>query len=204
MGVFKNIRKMNRKQQTKIKKEQRFLPLMKFENSTMLLMEPGITTINCFSDGDNKIDYDTSLRMLKSRMKDICEANPWLVGRLVRNKQKHEGLLCCAYPQKISNDDIDAIFVTTNLDEMESLSSSVTPYPEITKAMKKSGAIVKSGYQLINKSDRVTKLTFLPIANGNEYALSFSVAHAIADGFTYYRIFSMLSNKSSIESLQEK
>lgn len=195
---------MNRKQQTKIKKEQSFLPLMKFESSTALLMEPGITTINFFSDGNNKIDYDTSLRMLKSRMKNICEANPWLVGRLVRNKQKHKGLLCCAYPRNISNDDIDAIFVTTNLDEMKSLSSSVTPYPEITKAMKKSGAIVKTGHQLINKSDRVTKLTFLPIANGNEYALSFSIAHAVADGFTYYRIFSMLSNKSAIESLQEK
>jgi len=200
---------MSRRQQSETEKEQMiFLPLMKFESSTAILMEPGITTINFFSASSdsegNNIHYDTSLQMLKSRMKIICEANPWLVGRLIKNKQKHDkGLLCCAFPKQISDQDIDSIFVTSSLDEMESLSSS-TPYADITKAMKKSGAITKTGHQLINKDDRVTKLAFLPIANGTEYALCFSVAHAIADGFTYHRILGMLSTKNTIESLREE
>jgi len=144
--------------------------------------------------------------MLKARMKRVCEANPWLVGRIVRDKKRHKGLLCCAFPKTVSDEDIDSIFCTSskmsNPHLLDSTIHSTTPYGEITKAMNKAGVIIKPGYKIVNKDDRVTKITFSPVANGKEYVLVFSLCHLVGDGFTYYKILSMLSDESKIESLQ--
>merc|ERR550537_1081412 len=112
-------------------------------------------------------------------MKLICEANPFLVGRIVKDRKKHNRLLC-AVPKEISEDDIDAIFSTNN-QGLERINSSV-PYSEISKIMNESGSIVKPEHRLVNKDDRMTKLTFVSINDGKEYALCFSLAHIVADG----------------------
>jgi len=181
----------------KIEKDRILIPLMKFETSPAIMLEIGVTTINFFDSQD--IDYNISLKNIKDRMKLICEANPFLVGRIVKDRKKHNRLLC-AVPKEISEDDIDAIFFTKN-QSLEKMSSSV-PYSDIGKIMDESGAIVKTGHKLVNKDDRMAKLTFVPVNDGKEYALCFSLAHVVADGFTYYKILSMLSPSVKIESLQ--
>lgn len=210
-------------------KEKVFVPLMPFENAYGLQFEPGITTINFF--GADDVDYDISVQQLKDRLKRIAQANPWLVGRIVRNNKKirkkmtttraskskskinikRRGLLL-SFPKIITDSDIDAIFVTSSTDQIleRSTISSSSAYEDVTNILKQSGAIVKTGAQLINQDDRVTKVTFVPVFNEQrnkglkvkEYSLVVSLGHLAGDGFTYYKLMGMICDESKIESLK--
>ncbi|KAL7511797.1 hypothetical protein ACHAXN_008739 [Cyclotella atomus] len=100
----------------------------------------------------------------------------------------------------VSDEDVDSIICSDD-NVISSLSkvSSKSKYDDLVKAILKSNAVVGPGYKLIGKRDcRVAKFTLVPVDNG-QVALIASITHAVADGYTYYKILSMLS--SEIEEL---
>jgi len=76
------------------------------------------------------------------------------------------------------------------------------PYEALWEAVNSSSGMVKSGVSLIDQSCAVTKLSLArdPHTRGM-FVMIFSMSRTIADGYTYYQIFNMLSAKSIIRSL---
>lgn len=171
-----------------------FEALLETESSVMyFLCEPGISTISFFKGAC----HEESLNKIRERIKLICQSNPWLTGRLVKNKKIHANVLL-AVPKVVSEDDINSILCSE--DSTLSSISSKMDYETTCKTLENSNALVKMGYSLIGKDSRVAKFTLVKGAN-NELALVFSLSHSVGDGFTYYSIFNMLTEGSEIKKL---
>jgi hypothetical protein len=159
------------------------------------LAEPAITTISFFKGADAK----SSSTWLKQRLTEICEANPWLTGRLVKNKKIHKNLLL-EIPTPVTEADVESIICNDEsvLSKLSHISSK-SKYEDVVGMILKSDAVVGPGYKLIGKKEcRVAKFTLVPVGD-DQVALIASITHAVSDGFTYYKILSMLS--SDIEEL---
>ena len=171
-----------------------FEPLLDTESSVMyFLCEPGITTISFFKGAC----HSESSKLLKERIKLVCQANPWLAARLVRNKKIHKNVLL-AVPNVITEEDVNDVYSCEDL-VLSKISSSMD-YETMSKSIEESNALVKMGYSLVGKDMRVAKFTLAKVSN-DEIALIFSLSHAVADGYTYYSILNMLSGGSEIKKL---
>mmetsp|Transcript_30234 Transcript_30234/g.34841 ORF Transcript_30234/g.34841 Transcript_30234/m.34841 type:complete len:430 (-) Transcript_30234:352-1641(-) len=177
-------------------------PLNEMESSMMLVQEPGITTITFFSSVDNS-DFAATAKYFRDRLQSILQANPWAAGKVVRNRQ-HKNLQL-VYPKKISQELLDQILVIVddNDDGTNQLKADM-PYEEICTAVDKHSAMLPSGRKCINRDTLVTRVTLVPGESSfglPSFALIASMSHTVADGYTYYRILSMLSSKEPIEPL---
>lgn len=161
---------------------------------------PSISTIT-FLKGGNKVHVES---YFKDRLQSIVDANPWLSGRLVKNKKERK--LTINYNSE--NPSIKDIFIT----------------PEIVKNMKKKAKfpIINSTMNYINLCDKVggsicelpagdvqisKKLPLMALSivpdsvNSDTFAIIISISHVIIDGYTYYKILSMFNSNVKIESL---
>ena len=172
-----------------------YQPLLDTESSLMFfLSEPAISTISFFK-GD--VDLNESKRWLKDRLTTICKANPWLVGRLVRNKKIHKNVLL-KIPQPLDEKDINALICDDTDNNLSSMSSQ-TPYETIVDTLHKSKLVVGPGYKLVNKGDlRVSKFTLTKVADG-EVALVVSITHAGKSSFVlFYLVLSCVQYEDSV------
>ena len=166
-----------------------FEPLLDPESSLMVfLAEPAISTISFFKGRD--VDLEQSQKWLKERLTLICKSNPWLAGRLVKKKKLHKNLLL-AIPQPPTESDVDAL-IGKDVLELSDLSTD-TNYERICDKLLKSKMVVGPGYKLVDKELRCSKFSLAKVANG--LALVVSITHAVSDGYTYYKIMSMLSGE---------
>ena len=171
-----------------------YQPLLDTESSVMFfLSEPAISTISYFK-GD--VNLDESKRWLKDRLTAICKANPWLVGRLVRNKKINKNVLL-KIPQPLSEADVDAL-ICVETDNKLSISTE-TPYETIVDTLHKSKLVVGPGYKLVGKEDlRVSKFTLVKVADG-EVALVVSITHAGKSAFVlFYLVLSCVQYEDSV------
>ncbi len=171
------------------------IPLLDEESSTIIKGENGVTTITFYLG-----DQARATAALRARLKEIVDVNPWLAGRLVKNK-KHKNLQL-AYPAApLSDKLLDRIF---HEDPSQVQIGSEMGYEELFNAAK--SAVVKKGAKIINKPDYVSRLTVVPDmhSGGNGFAVIFSISHVAADGYTYYRIFNQLFTNRPVEPLQVK
>lgn len=141
----------------------------------VFLSEPAITSITFFAGADLK----KSQSWLGERLSLVCQANPWLAGRLVRDKKVHKNVLL-ALPQSIMKDDVSALLCEDNTKKVLSSISIKTKYDVLCETLLKSDFVVGPGYKLIGKDLRVSKFGLVPVGDG--VALVVSLTHAIADG----------------------
>jgi hypothetical protein len=107
------------------------------------------------------------------------------------------------HPATPSENDIDLLFTaSSHADDNSTFKlTPTTPYLSICTAMyatKK--VIVGSGYAILGKDRPVALLTLAESTKG-EFALIFSMSHAIADGRTYYEILQMLQPGADVRKL---
>ena len=158
------------------------VPLLSLESSRLLLEEDGIASIT-FYRGD--------LQKVKERMRlllrQVVTANPWLSGRLVRNKKQKNVQL--TYSQEpITDSGIEQLFHSES--SLPTIGSEMD-YESLYNASR--SAVIEKGIKLINKDKILTKISIVPdIHVKNGFALIFSISHIAADGYTYYRIFNSL------------
>ena len=172
-------------------------PLLDTESSMMVFLgEPSVTTISLFKD----VDHANSVTYLKQRLTLICQANPWIAGRLIKDKTKHKDNVILAMPSSIHEHDVDTIF-STEEDSILTPLNTTTPFSHLCTTIDKSSAMVPIGYRLIGRDQRVTKFTFIQNKDKNECFLIVSMTHAVVDGHTYYKIMSMLTEQQDITSL---
>ena len=149
-----------------------YQPLLDLECDLKIMSS--IATITFFNGPDLK----SSQTWLKERLSLICQANPWLTGRLVKDKKRHKNLLL-AIPKTVSDEDTNAVI--GHYDDKTAISLSGVSSEILFKKLHKSNLLVGPGYKLIGKDLRIAKFTLVPVANG-QVALIVSIDHAVADG----------------------
>ncbi len=167
------------------------LDLLKLESSKTLGANVGITTVTFFKTGD----VAQAVSFLKKRFNLILKANPWLAGRLI--KQKGHPLLQLVYSEQCTDMHRQQLF-----NEKVSIKlSTKMPYHEIyAKVTKNKQVFVPSGLRLINKDKPLTRVSIVSVEPGS-FSLIFSLSHTIADGATYYRLLNMLCSNEEVIAL---
>ncbi|KAK3274236.1 hypothetical protein CYMTET_17568 [Cymbomonas tetramitiformis] len=159
-----------------------------------LMMEEGIATISFY----NKGDFAPAVEALSDQFSLVIASNPWLAGNLIKAK----GGAFLRHPTSPFATQINALFTATSVKDPAAFKQSpTTPYTTICADMCNSKTvIVGSRYVILGKDKPVTILTLSESAPG-EFALIFSISHAVADGRTYYEIFQMLQPGAAVRKL---
>jgi hypothetical protein len=155
-----------------------------------LLTAPCISTITFFN---GKVNPDA----LREKIKKIVSANPWLRHRILFDKVFNE--LAAVYPSTVvdvANDEMSDVFEFVR-------DPTITPtmeYENLIEAVDK--YLVKKGSEAANKEDVTQfKVTLIEIVKDEEYAVVMALSHVIADGRTFYYIYSMLDSHTEVTAL---
>jgi hypothetical protein len=171
--------------------DQVSVELSELECASAVLVLPSTTTVTFF-------DGDAPTAVLKERLASIIRANPWLTGRLVKGKPRVR--LVWDAPAA----DTETL-LAPYYDELPPTKCSVhrgITYEAIINAIKKhKGVTAKRSIACIGKDEPLMRVVVFP-GEGSSFALLVSIAHAIADGFTYYQVYNMLSPAVPIHSME--
>ena len=162
------------------------IPLSKFESGMARMGEEANYAI--FFVGD----ADVAFASLKEQLQAVVMVNPWLAGRLVQDEQ-HENTQLVIDSSLISLDEM--LF----RDPPDLAISSSMPYAEIVAAVRDCNVGVGS---VVNTPRCVTRVT-LASTGESKFVVIVSMSHAVADGYTFTRIVSMLSTTGRIASINQ-
>lgn len=143
----------------------------------------GVTTVTFF-------DGPVPLEQLKDRLVKVVQASPWLAGKLVKTKGKKVQMEFDSAPT--TERVLDLLLHQIELDI-----SPQMPFEAMIEKVKGSQAHVIGGFALLKKGLPYTRLTVAK-KDGNSWALIFSISHVVADGYTYYKVLGMLSEKKEV------
>ena len=163
------------------------------QEKTRHLKTPSISTVT-FYEGKFPIDQ------LRNRLREIVTANPYLLGKLVRvtpadvKASTPEHNLCegvtLIYPRECKNIcESDYFRVVTDVDIQAS-----TPYEDLVRRVKPFN--VPLGKNAIDRDVPLYQVTLFEIEKDKRYCMMVSLCHTIADGFTFYKLYAMLSTAS--------
>mmetsp|Transcript_6766 Transcript_6766/g.15656 ORF Transcript_6766/g.15656 Transcript_6766/m.15656 type:complete len:411 (+) Transcript_6766:41-1273(+) len=134
-----------------------------------------------------KGDADACLAQLKTRFRPVLDANLWLAGQFDKKKQ-------LVYPKAATDELVDGIITKEDHPTIR----DTTDYDGLVKS---AGTIsVQAGGKLLKTNGRVTRMVVVPISK-EEFALVFSISHAVADGFTYWKIYNMFIGAAAVEAM---
>lgn len=170
------------------------LDLLAFESATTFLLEPGVTTATFFKSAS----FEQATHSLRARYFDVLKANPWLCGRLTKDKGKKRVQL--VYPKTVTNSDLDELFHDNENITVDQNSNYETIYKNITKNKR---VYIQTGLKLKNKDKPLASLTIIKSHN-DEFVVIFSLSHIIGDGATYYSILNMICSNDEITALNPK
>ena len=167
------------------------IDLLAFESETTFLLEPGVTTATFFKN----TSFEKARQSLKTRYFEVLKANPWLAGRLI--KQKGNQRVQLVYPQTVSGSNLETLFHDKEEIKIDLNTEYETIYKNITNNKK---AYIVSGLKLKNKDKPLVSLTILKTYN-KETVVIFSLSHIIGDGATYYSLLNMICSNDKITTL---
>jgi len=159
------------------------------------MQEEGIATITFY-----KGDVISAGVQLRKQLELVGNSNPWVFGRL----RKVGGGTKLQYGGSPTPSEIDQVFKIIRKDDTNTLKTKPSPeepYIKICNDMYASkSVIVSNGYALLGVDKPLALLT-ISEHKENEFAVIFSVSHAIADGRTYYELLNMLRPGSEARAL---
>ena len=167
------------------------------ETYGQMAMVPGITTVTFFQG-----DYEEARDKLRDRLALILRSNPWLTGRLVSkvvNVEKQTKIAYLEYSGSLSS--LDSFFDPEG--EKPNIKPSMS-YSELCKLVGGSICEVPRGIDCIDRDIPLLVLSVVPDGDysfSGSFAVTFSVSHSIIDGYTYYKLLSMLSSDGVISPL---
>lgn len=161
--------------------------------SVTLLKEEG--SVHSYTGAITTVTFFTGpapVEALRERLTAVVAANPWLAGRLVRGKGEKRWRLVFDPAGTMR----DGLFTVATPGQYK---VQGVPYAAILKVLKGSALEVKGGTKAVNKDAVQMNVTVIP--DGDQWALTLSISHTIADGFTYYQIYNMLSSSAEVKPL---
>jgi len=139
---------------------------------------------------------------LRARLKEIVKINPFLKSRLVTIRDMDAIIdptnsvnlagVCAIYPNTL-NDEDDSDFFRVVKDP--SLNSQL-PYEDLLRKVSKYD--VALGRDAVDRNEPLFRVTLIEIEKGAHHCMMVSLCHTIADGFTFYKIYSMLDHRTPI------
>jgi hypothetical protein len=153
--------------------------LLKFES---VQLRTPTTTMMTFYEGRPPLDY------IKDRVTEICDKNPWLQGRL----SKEKGRLFLEYPKNARE-----IGPYLRVVSLPALSHDMS-FTNLNQALK--GMVVKRGFLCVDKDEVLFRVVVAEIAE-DRFAVVVALSHVYADGYTFYEVHKMLSMTESARPL---
>ena len=176
---------MNIDKESKVINRVVSLDLLQQEVKNGLLNSEAVSTVTIF-EGQPPIEY------LQNRFAEIVNANPWLRGRLVKKK----GKISLEYDEATTTDR-SGFTVVENIqqDNFTDLKTDVVKYSKSFAPY-----LVKKGKDCLNKNELLFKV-IVGSVNKNQFILCVSLSHVVGDGFTFYKLYGMLSSDTQVQSL---
>jgi len=170
------------------------IPLMADEGGA-LSYEPGITTMTFFKGA---MDEDV-VGGMRAQFRAVVAANPWLCGRLENGASGIE----IVHPSSPSEDEVDKLcLVVTDDATCPVLSQQYDTTCRALYAAEPGKYVVPMGYNLVGTGLPLVRLALCKRPGAqDEFAVLFSVTHAIVDGHTYYDLYRMLEPGAAVRSL---
>jgi len=160
------------------------LELLKQETASDMLEVESVTTTTLYEVSD---DCQATIKHLREKYWRILGANPWLQGRLVKKK----GVLSLIYPNIPTQSDSPGFIVVDSIqkESFTTLNASVHDY-----SIALAPFVVKKATKCINKDEPLFRI-IVGKTNPSQLFVTVSISHVIADGYTFYRIYAMLSSE---------
>jgi len=171
--------------------------IMTDQERDQMTIGPSISTIT-FMRGD----IDKAITYFREKVQAIVNANPWLAGRL----NKKGKLLSCDY--NAESPSIDDIFITPDIIKNQNnknktqlklpIINTTMSYYDLCAIVGGSICELPNGTVQISKKSSLMRVSIIPNSKGEpSYAVVVSLSHVICDGFTYYKIMSMLNSTTT-------
>jgi len=127
-------------------------------------------------------DYLKAEPLLKARMQEILQKNPWLTGRIQKNQPKN----ALFYTKEVDN-----ILIERHCSVCQGAISRFLSLDQIAEKL-----VDLPSFQLIHDQTVLWHVTILPCSEkpNEKFAVLVNMHHAIGDGHTYYQILNMLLN----------
>lgn len=173
-----------------------YTPLLKSEGGMDYSEYPGTTTLTFFEG-----DLATALPLLSARLMEILRANPWLVGRFIKNKDHENWQL--RYPAVVTEEHLNELLIHRQ-EEIGDGFPNISFREMATKLCPlKPNLIVSPGSALLNKDIPCSRFTVFPSPTPDGsgkagFCLVASISHSAADGHTYYEILNMLAPAAEV------
>jgi hypothetical protein len=157
------------------------IALLASERGAVVAMSPATSTVTFFRGSPRRV-----ANKLRNRVAAIVEANPWLAARL--DDDEHGEL---------------ALFVPPELPELFAVRHDIavtraTPYSSLVEAL--APVLCGTSVEVRGTAKPLFQVSLVSCAN-DQYALVVSANHSLVDGHGYYRVYNMLSEGASVESL---
>jgi hypothetical protein len=151
--------------------------------------------------------YEGSIAHLRSRLRAIIKANPWLAGSLKRDR----GSLVIVHPtaQAVTDELCDS-FIHVAPEGLH-INLSMSPFDR-RSVIAKSKCLIPSGTAAIGQKAAESPLVRLvvapcmhadgsPATDSADFVVLFFLSHMVGGGPTYYRLYGMMSDGASVVSL---
>ncbi|KAJ3059749.1 hypothetical protein HDU99_006226 [Rhizoclosmatium hyalinum] len=150
--------------------------------TTSVPLSPGDIAMNEFCGISTATYYPGQLPIdfLRKRTTEIIEKNPWLTSTLKKNTQSNT--LCAVF----SSDPVQSedYFNVVNIPAFE------PSFQSASRALK--DFQIRKGKECIDNDEKLFKVTAVSVGDSKaETVLIVSLSHTLADGFTFYSIYSM-------------
>lgn len=162
--------------------------LSKDETGLMMHMVPIQTAT--YYEGEIPLEY------FHRKVIEITEMNPWLCGRLKSSREHGTHL---EHSETVNKSAVlnDYVHVIDDADIERG-----TSYTELSKIIEMLVSL-KTGSQCLNKEDgALFRVSLLKVKGKREFVFALSMNHVIADGYTFYKIYSMFDKDTPITSLK--
>ncbi|CAK4633370.1 hypothetical protein LEN26_014629 [Aphanomyces euteiches] len=164
------------------------LPLMPTELSNV--HSPSISTLTFFNTTAPVSDTNQTRTFLQSRVDAIVQVNPWLSGQIQTNALGGNRLVL-RYDANTSSLPVEII-------SMPALSPSLE-YEAVAGML--SSLEAPQGSDVVDVVHAALFRVYWITISSSQSALFVSMAHGLGDGYTYYRIYGMLSADARVEAL---
>jgi len=167
--------------------------LIKLMEHEHRLKESSPPSVVSFYTKNEATHPDDVIFYLCNRFGEILKANPWLTGRLVKQKNGGQTDWYLLYEEPISSTD-DYFSVVS--DDLVFTFRDWIPLIDYLSTF-----IPKKGSECIDKDERLVQLIVFQNHDRTKLAAMFSLNHVIGDGFTLYHIWKMLDKDQLVERL---
>lgn len=162
--------------------------LLPDETADLMMKILAVSTITWYSG-----DIETVKVPLRQRVCEILLSNPWLAGRIKKNRNGDIVLVHGSSDEAVDN--VDSIFRC--YDRNEIILNRNETYHSLTQILEPT--LVPRSIELVDHNKPIWKVSLIPARSENgdkdvkSFALVTSLAHCAGDGHTYYTIHKMLN-----------